>query len=165
MDTQTQPAIPKTEKKSKVKSISFKNSWPGKYGTMYDFNIEFENGDKGVFNSQKNPQDRFKEGEDVPYTIETVNRNGYVNVIIRPVVEKKVDSPKNLTSKNFRAEFIGYAAAYAKDLVVAGKVDMKDFSTSFEDIYGVMENKLRQINGQENINVNPVTAANGNGQN
>jgi hypothetical protein len=37
---------------------------------------------------------------------------------------------------------ISFAAAYAKDIVVAGKVPLSDFAVTFEMIYTEMTNKL-----------------------
>lgn len=148
---------PKTEKKGKVTSANFKKDWTGKFGTMYDHNIEFANGDKGVYTSKKKDQDTFKVGEEVAYTIETVERNGYKNDVIKPV-EKGGFGARGFAPKNYKADFISFAASYAKDLMVAGKLpDGMKFEATFNMIYGVMEKKLNEINGasaNENGNAN-----------
>ncbi len=63
----------KLTKTSKVVATSFSREWKNKQGgTNYTFEVEFENGDKGEFNTNKNPQIKFVEGETVQYTIEEV---------------------------------------------------------------------------------------------
>lgn len=145
---ETQVAAPKTQKTGKVTNASFKKEWNGKFGTMYDHNIEFANGDKGVYTSKKKEQDTFKVGEEVAYTIETVERNGYTNVRIAPVSESKSGfGGKSFAPKNYKADFISFAASYTKDLIVAGKAELKDFGKTFDAMYKKMADKLDEVNG------------------
>jgi len=138
-------------KTGKVTSASFKKEWSGKFGTMFDHNIEFANGDKGVYTSKKKEQDKFKVGEETPYTIETTERNGYTNYVIKPIVEKNGfgGGGRGFAPKNYEADYISFAMSYTKDLCVAGKIELKDLRKTFNTMYGVMKEKLDEVSGSE----------------
>lgn len=145
----TQTQIPYTEKKSKVKSASFKKEWKGREGTMFDHNIEFENGDKGVYQSNQKEQTTFKQGEEVDYSIVSRLRNGFTDIVIKPAFKNRSGGNfKKSYEKNYKADFISFAASYTKDLVVAGKVELKQFRKTFQTMYDVMEGQLNKVNGQ-----------------
>ena len=50
-------------KKSKVTQVTSNGSWEGKYGTMFKFEVSFENGDTGEYSSKSKDQTKFVEGE------------------------------------------------------------------------------------------------------
>lgn len=138
-------------KTSKVVAANFKKEWSGKFGTMFDHDVEFADGSKGVYTSKKKEQDSFKVGAEVPFTFEVVERNGYKNNVIKPVSENKNGFGggfgKSFAPKNYKADFISFAASYSKDLMVAGKLpEGMKFEATFNMIYGVMEKKLNEIN-------------------
>jgi len=161
MDTQ----IPFTVKKSKVTGVSFKKEWKGRDGAMFDFNLEFENGDKGVYQSNKREQDTFKIGIETDYSIESRQRGTFTDIVIKYVPQNRSSGGgrgKNF-EKNYKCDHISYAASYTKDLFVAGKVPDKmvgtqkekmKFAELFEYIYSVMDKKLNEIN---NTNATPST--------
>lgn len=67
------------EKKSVVKAVTFQKEFDGKFGKLYYFNIEMENGDKGQYGSKTNPQTKFKEGEETAY--DYIDKgNGYFDI-------------------------------------------------------------------------------------
>lgn len=134
-------------KNGKVVSANFKKEWSGQYGTMFDHDVEFADGTKGVYTSKKKDQDTFKVGAELPYTLEVKERNGYKNNVIKPVSENKGGfGGKTFAPKNYKADFISFAASYSKDLVVAGKAEIKDFRKIFSTMYDVMAEKLDEVN-------------------
>ena len=141
--------IPFTIRKSKVKSATFKKDWKGRDGQMYDFNIEFENGDKGVYQVNKNPQDTFVVGTETEYSIESKDKPFPYNAIkYVPQNNGKGGGSRKQFEKNYRADHVSYAAAYTKDLMVAGKLPQgMKFEACFEMIYKVMDKKLTEVNG------------------
>jgi hypothetical protein len=58
------------------------------FGITYKHLIEFDNGDKGHYNSKKEVQDRFVIGKESTYTIETKVNGQYTNYSIKPVDDK-----------------------------------------------------------------------------
>jgi len=61
------------EKTSKVLSVQANGSWDGKFGTMYKFELGFENGDTGEYSSKSSDQKKFIQGQDATYTIDISN--------------------------------------------------------------------------------------------
>lgn len=146
MNNQTpNQTIPFTVKKSKVTSVSFKKEWMGREGAMFDFNIGFENGDKGVYQTNQKEQTAFKEGNETDYSIESKFRNGFTDIAIKYIAPKSAfGNKKQGFEKNYKLDFISPAASYAKDLVVAEIITMKEFKKTFNDIYAAMMEKLEQ---------------------
>ena len=54
-------------KKSKIVSVKGDGTWTGKYGIMYKFEVEMENGDIGEYSSKSEEQTKFIEGETTEY--------------------------------------------------------------------------------------------------
>lgn len=55
-------------KKSKVTNVQSNGTWEGNYGTMYKYEIVFENGDCGEYSSKSQEQNKFVIGEEIDYT-------------------------------------------------------------------------------------------------
>ena len=54
-------------KTDKVKRVTANGTWEGKFGMMYKFEIEFENGDCGEYSSKSEQQTKFVEGQEANY--------------------------------------------------------------------------------------------------
>ena len=54
-------------KKSKVTNVQSNGTWEGKFGLMYKFEVEMENGDTGEYSSKSKDQDKFVTGQEVEY--------------------------------------------------------------------------------------------------
>ena len=54
-------------KKSIVKNVQGNGTWEGKFGLMYKFEVEMENGDSGEYSSKSKEQTKFVVGEEVEY--------------------------------------------------------------------------------------------------
>jgi len=54
-------------KKSKVVRVAGNGTWEGKYGLMYKFEVEMENGDIGEYSSKSKDQNKFVEGQETEY--------------------------------------------------------------------------------------------------
>ena len=61
------------EKTSKVVSVQANGSWTGNYGEMFKFELAFENGDTGEYSSKSADQQKFIQGNEATYTIDTSN--------------------------------------------------------------------------------------------
>lgn len=55
------------EKTSKVTAVQANGSWEGNYGTMYKFEITFDNGDTGEYSSKSREQNKFVIGQEASY--------------------------------------------------------------------------------------------------
>ena len=54
-------------KTDKVKKVTANGTWEGKFGMMYKFEVEFENGDTGEYSSKSQEQTKFIEGQNADY--------------------------------------------------------------------------------------------------
>lgn len=101
------------------------------------FIIEFDNGDKGFYTSKSAEQTKFVVGNVADYELETKQGSkGPYNKITVPVPAFMKGGGK--PAQDPRAQFIGFSAAYAKDLVVAGKVELEDMNAIADRIFNNM---------------------------
>lgn len=133
-------------KKAKVVKITKWEKKPGYNDTSYT--IEFDNGDKGYYSSKDDDQKRFVAGQEAEYIIEQKEgREGkkYFKVT-SPADEAQKPAwsggGKGKPQVEPRIQMISFAAAYTKDLIVAGKIGMQDFKKEFENIYNAMTAKI-----------------------
>lgn len=111
------------------------------YGNT-SFLLEFKNGDKGYYTSKDENQTKFIVGQESEYNIEEkVGSSGkpYFKISL-PQINKPSFGGK--PSIDPRVQMISFAAAYTKDLVVAGKFSMNEFEKEFNRIYNIMTSKL-----------------------
>ena len=66
------------QKTSKVVTATFKDSFISQYGELFNFNIEFENGDKAGYASKSKEQNKFIVGQTIDYILE--EKNGFMKV-------------------------------------------------------------------------------------
>ena len=128
-------------KKAKVVKVT-KFDKVDSYGN-HSFSIEFENGDRGFYSTKSAEQSKFVVGSEAEYNIE--EKEGKSGKKYFKVTLPQTDTPFKGGGKpqvEPRIQMISFSAAYAKDLVVAGKADLKDFPVVFEMIYGEMIQKL-----------------------
>ena len=106
------------------------------------FVIEFDNGDKGFYTSKSADQTKFVVGNVADYELETKQGSkGPYNKITAPQPAfMKGGGGKPAIEP--RIQMISFAAAYTKDLVVAGRFSMAEFEKEFNRIYNIMISKL-----------------------
>lgn len=117
-------------KKSICRSAIFKKTGSSTYGEYHVYEVTFDNGDKGNYLAKKNPQDVFKEGQEIEYTIEQKVNGNYTNYNIKPVQQNGAGFPKG----NPIYEHKRTALKCAVELAAAGKIDLKkisEYSDSF----------------------------------
>lgn len=118
------------EKKAKITRTIFVSEWSNPQGgQVYYHEIELDNGDKGQIGSKEKMPDKLNPGSELTYVIESTPRGNKI---------KAVSSSFNRGGKptvDPRAQFIGFVHAYAKDLVVAGKIEIKDINGAAESMF------------------------------
>lgn len=99
------------------------------------FIVEFDDGTKGFYTSKNPDQTKFIVGNVADYILEVKQGSkGPYNKITVPqsaVFLKGGGRPP----VDPRVQFIGYSAAYSKDLVVAGKVSLDNMNAFSESIF------------------------------
>lgn len=74
-----------TKKATVTKVVHNIRQWQSQYGIMYNHEVSFNNGDKGIYSSKSDTCTKFKEGQEADYSIETKKNGEYTNVVIKPV--------------------------------------------------------------------------------
>jgi hypothetical protein len=126
----------KKDKVSKVTKLDKKDS----YGNT-SFVVEFDNGDKGFYTSKSEDQKVFIQGQEATYIIEEKEGKGgkkYCKVTVPAAAGQQFKGGYQKPVQDPRAQMIGFATSYSKDLVVAGKVHMNDMSRVSEEIFNNM---------------------------
>ena len=118
------------EKKSKVNGVTANGTWDSKYGTMYKFEVSFENGDVGEYNSKTQDQNKFVIGQEADYSITSREYNGNTFYTIKPVqaqqsfggggYKKDPETEKRIARMS--------VLKVASDLVVNGDVKLHDLT-------------------------------------
>lgn len=82
------------EKKSKITKVTPNGSFNGQHGTMYKFEVHFENGDYGDANCKSVDQKTWVVGETVTYTL-APNANSKYNGKLNKIKEPETQSNNN----------------------------------------------------------------------
>lgn len=121
---------------SKIKEIVWVKERQGNNWTVYYFTVVMENGDKYPIKKGKMKKDGYQLGQELNYTIEKDWE--YDKIFVQ---EEKKEFGKFMP-KDYAKDFISFSASYVKDLVVAGKIEMKDYEKSFDRLWKMMCEKL-----------------------
>jgi len=125
---------------SKVKSITGTNVWKSTNWDVFYHSMEMENGDKVSIG--KKTDNYFKVWDEIKYEVKETDQYG-----VKKIKEIREEFKKGwYTPVNPRIQAVSMAMAYSKDLVVAGKVDVKDIKSSATSIFNWM---LETINALE----------------
>lgn len=129
-------------KKSKVLKVT-RFDKKDSYGNS-SFSIEFENSDKGFFSTKDENQTKFVVGKESEYEItekQSTKGSTYYKITL-PQSEQPTFKGGGRPQVEPRIQMISFAMSYTKDLIVAGKVELKEISTTFDIIYNEMISKL-----------------------
>jgi hypothetical protein len=122
------------EKKSKIKSCRFVSEWAGQNGIVYYHEIELDNGDRGQIGTKDRLPDKLGVGQELSYTIESTSRGNKIKA-----VSAGAPGFKGKPQRDPKEQMISFSMSYCKDLVVAGKLDIKDLEIGTTRIYNIMK--------------------------
>ena len=121
------------EKKAKITRTTFVSEWSNQQGgQVYYHQIELDNGDSGQIGSKEKMPAKLNPGSELTYTIEASSRGNKIKAVME---NKGFAGKQGRPQIDPRAQFIGFVHAYAKDLVVAGKIDLKDINGAAESMF------------------------------
>ena len=126
-------------KTAKITRTVFVSDWAGPNGPVYYHEIELSNGDKGQIGSKEKMPSKLNPGSELTYTIEETSRGNKIKAVVTGGSQYQ---GKGRTMPEPRIQMISFAAAYTKDLVVAGKFGMDAFEKNFNVIYQIMISKI-----------------------
>lgn len=117
-----------------ITDVIFRNEFESKFGTMYAFEIHYDK-KKAKYTSKNKDQKNFIKGQEAEFIEETktfVKKNGETQeyLAIKPPLkpfQKQSNFGKAMTKE--KSKYSGFAVSYAKDLVVAGRLDRDELVT------------------------------------
>jgi hypothetical protein len=124
-------------KKSVVTVTSSNGTWEGKYGLMYKFIIEFENGDRGSYLSKSETQNKFIIGNEAEYEY-----TGGEYPKIKPHYANPISN--NYSNKNSETrDEIRFSVAFkgAIDLASSNVINIKDIKKKTIEFAEFLQNK------------------------
>ena len=124
-------------KKSKVKNVQANGTWEGKFGLMYKFEVEMENGDIGEYSSKAKDQDKFVTGQETEY--EFVDGNFPK---VKPVYQKPQFG--NFKDNSDRQESI-----IRQSSLKCAVEYLKGAEASLEEVFDAAEQMIAWVNKKE----------------
>ena len=121
------------ERKSKIKSSKFVSEWAGQNGIVYYHEIELDNGDKGQIGTKEKNPDKLQPGQELIYTIESTSRGNKIKAV------GTQGGFKGKQQRDPKEQMISFSTSYVKDLICAGKVDIKDLEPAVRRMYNIMK--------------------------
>lgn len=122
--------------KAIIKSVKFQKEYDSKFGKMYSFRIGWDD-QTAFYSSKKQDQTYFVEGKEAEFNVEEKTSEKGTYKTIKPAMAGNLSGySKNL--KKEQSRYSGFSLSYAKDLVVAGKIDIKDILITSERLFNHM---------------------------
>lgn len=137
--------------KAIIQSVTFLKEYTDKFGTKYSFQIKYDD-QVAFYSSKSKDQTKFVPGEEVEFTEE---QRTYVDkrtgeektyMTIKPIYQHRQSNYGKALGKE-QSRYSGFAVAYAKDLVVAGRLnkeDLSEYATVLFDLMVALDKSLEQ---------------------
>ena len=120
--------------KAIIKNVKFNKEYQGKFGTLYGFTIKYDD-KKAYYSSQSRDQKKFIEGKEAEFTEEKMKNDKGEYLIIKPIYNQR-QSNFGKALKREQSKYSGFAMSYAKDLLIAGKIE------TIEAMYAEAQNMM-----------------------
>lgn len=123
--------------KALIESVSFHKEVTTKFGAMYSFKVAYGNGKIGSYLSKTKDQTYFIKDQESEFNEEEKLYNGQVYYNLTPIKQNK-QSGYSRQIKKEQSRYSGFAVSYTKDLIIAGKLELKDWEKASEKIFNFM---------------------------
>ena len=118
--------------KATIEEVTFVKEWDSQHGKMYDFRVKYDD-ETALYTSKYKDQKNFIPGQEAEFTEETKaytdKKTGELKtfkVIRLPSKNRQSNFGKALTREKSR--YSGFAVSYAKDLLVAGRINKEELA-------------------------------------
>ena len=129
--------------KALIIDVTFQKEYTNQFGTFYSHKVYYE--DKvGYYSSKKKEQTYFVKDKEAEFTEELHNGSKGEYYVIKPV-RQQFNSQTGRAVKKEQSRYSGFSLSYAKDLVVAGKIDSKDIYSVAKQMFDWMVNADRTL--------------------
>lgn len=127
--------------KALIKDVKFSKEGNNKFGPYFSFKVSYD-GKTAFYNSKRKDQTTFVAGQEVEFTEEerTFKKDDGGTgkfLVIKPISQNK-QSNFGKALKKEQSRYSGFAVSYAKDLVVAGKVEFDQLIPYAEVLFNAM---------------------------
>jgi len=117
--------------KAIITEVIFKKEIDGKYGKLYSFNVKYDD-QVAVYRSKYKDQKKFIPGQEAEFTEEKqtyTNKQGNLQEynIIKPLIQNRQSNFGKALNKE-KSRYSGFAVSYAKDLLVAGRINRDELA-------------------------------------
>jgi hypothetical protein len=113
--------------KTIITEVKFSKEFDSQYGKMYSFHVKYDD-EIAMYTSKYKDQKKFIPGQEAEFTEETKTytdkKSGEIKEykIIKPLTQNRQSNFGKALSRE-RSRYSGFAVSYAKDLVVAGRLN------------------------------------------
>lgn len=136
--------------KAIIQEVIFKKEFESKYGPMFTFHVKYDD-QVAVYNSKYKDQKKFVAGQEAEFTEETKTytaKDGTVKeyLVIKPPTQNRQSNFGKALSKE-KSRYSGFAVSYAKDMAVAGRIqvgELSDYAWILFDLMVEMDKTLEQ---------------------
>ena len=112
--------------KALITGVKFVKEFDSKFGKLCSFKVTYD-GRSAYYSSKSKDQNKFIEGQEAEFTEETkTGKNGDYITIKPPMKNNQSNFGKALSKEKSR--YSGFAVSYAKDLLVAGRINKDELA-------------------------------------
>jgi hypothetical protein len=112
--------------KELITDVKFIKEFESKFGKLYTFKVQYA-GRSAFYNSKYKDQNKFVIGQEVEFIEETkTGKNGDYLTVKPPIQNRQSNFGKALSKEKSR--YSGFAVSYAKDLLVAGRINKDELA-------------------------------------
>lgn len=109
-----------------ITEVKFQKEYTDKFGKKYSFKVSYDNR-SAYYSSKSKDQAKFVVGQEAEFTEETRTGKNGDYLVIKPVFQNRQSNfGKNLNKEKSR--YSGFAVSYAKDLLVAGRINKDELA-------------------------------------
>ena len=110
--------------KTKINKVEYLKEFESKFGTMYLHKVHYDD-TYGLYTSKSKDQDKFVAGQEAEFTVVVkTSKDGNEFNTIKPVMPASGNFGRAL--KKEQSRYSGFACSYAKDLAVAGRIQVTE---------------------------------------
>lgn len=133
--------------KQKIKEVLGTKPFDSKFGQMFNIKVRMEDGTEGSISAKT--QDKYKAGDEIDYTVETKEYNGNTYNTFKVVQPTSGFGGGKSYVNDINEKFVGFSFSYVKDLIVAGKCEVKDFRAMSKSIALEMKSLYKEMKSND----------------
>lgn len=106
--------------------------YDSKFGKLYSFKVEYA-GRSAFYSSKSKDQTKFVEGQEAEFTEETKTSDRGTYLVVKPPVKNGQSNYGKALGRE-QSKYSGFAVSYVKDLIVAGRIDIKEWEFKSREV-------------------------------